>query len=272
MRIDKPATQPVKAGKTTTVELKSADAFLAFRGLRTLGKLADAIFPPGPFRDVAHAVLLAGVETLRRTGGPDVSEAIQGVASAAAIRRGLVPVSILEKAALPGQKAALVKAAEDGDLATVKSILRHTKKQAAAPTTKPTVPANGSAPAERSALQRHADALEATVKDLEKGVRKTPPIAHDSISLAMANAMGPVYDELRRAMGPTVPSQVRTSREKLAPGGNEEALRLKQSLSDLHAKVLNGLEDTARGRRAPHLDQDLAALMQLLEKLRALKG
>ncbi|MBI1947167.1 MAG: hypothetical protein HYS27_15835 [Deltaproteobacteria bacterium] len=246
---------------------------MAFRGLRSLGKLADAIFPPGLFRDLAHAVLLAGVENLSRTGGPAVQEAIQGVASAAAIRRGLVPANVLEKATSPGQKAALLQAAESGDLATMKSILRHNKKKPVeAPPTKPAAPITTSAPAERSALQSHVDALEAMVRDLEKGVRKSPPIPSDDISLAIADAMRPVYEDLRSAMGPTKQSSVRTTREQLEAGGNEEALRLKESLSDLHGKVLNGLEDAARGRRAQYLDQDLAALMQLLEKLRALKG
>jgi hypothetical protein len=101
----------------------------AFKTLRVLDNLASLL--PPQWQGITKALIGLGISNVGQHAEPQAKDAVRGYTSALAIKSGRVPADVIAQAAGPQQKQALIDASANGDLATVKSILRHNKKEAA---------------------------------------------------------------------------------------------------------------------------------------------
>jgi hypothetical protein len=119
-----------RAGDANGVPTKlGAGGLEAFKALTTLTKLADLL--PAALQPFAKGLLFMGIEGVGRNGDNKAREAVRDYTQMLAVKNGRVPVEVLDRAASPKQREALVDAARNGDAATVKSILRHNQKTGA---------------------------------------------------------------------------------------------------------------------------------------------
>lgn len=127
------------------------EALGAFKTLRLLDKFAELL--PANLQGIAKALLGVGIQNIGQHGDPTAKNAARGYASALAIKSGRVPAEVLDKAANPEQRRALTDAAAAGDLATVKSILRHNRKHGAIGAEQRQVPGAARMPVEKPKVE-----------------------------------------------------------------------------------------------------------------------
>jgi len=111
---------PTKLGKNST---------LAFQTLRLADSLS-AWLPPA-MQPVMKALLDLGIRNVARHGESHARDSARGFVAATAVREKRVDNDVINRAVNPQQQQALIDASLKGDVATMKSIMRHNKKTGA---------------------------------------------------------------------------------------------------------------------------------------------
>lgn len=255
-----------------------AGALTAFKTLRFLDSLT-ALLPKG-MQPLAKALLDLGIKNVGQHGDPVAKEAARGFVAMTAIKERRVDASVIDRAVGAQQRQALIDASLAGDVATAKSILRHTKKVATQGPPTPAPSTTTSAPrTPAGAAETHVGGAEPTkqtgatevpfeqrLMDFMKGLEKKYEgelVADMAAGLGQASwrSNGSAF-HIELKGGSTIDLEIVGRKGKLVLEGAVSGRKLSPSHAADFARMVR--DAAVKHHGASHLPNDLALAMSSL--------